>query len=85
MIATLEELDEFRRFAAEQIDSSSEELSLEDLVDRWRMLSPSPGELTESVRAVQEAVADMEGGETGRPFGDFAEEFRGRHNLADSQ
>jgi len=85
MIATLEELNEFRQFATEQIGNGAEELSLEELVDRWRMLSHSPDELNDNVRAVQEAIADMERGETGQPFGEFAAEFRVRHDLTDSQ
>jgi hypothetical protein len=85
MIATLEELNEFRQFAAEQIGNGAEELSLEELVDRWRMLSHSPDELNNNVRAVQEAIADMERGETGQPFEEFAAEFRIRHDLTDSQ
>ena len=83
MAVTPEQIDEFRQFALEKINNGDADLSLEELVDMWRILHPTPQELDENVLAVKAAIRDMEAGETGRPFEEFAREFRQRNNVPD--
>ncbi len=35
----------------------------------------------EDVTAVKQAIADMEAGDRGKPFDEFVEEFRRKHNI----
>jgi Arc/MetJ-type ribon-helix-helix transcriptional regulator len=35
----------------------------------------------EDVAAVRQAIADMEAGDRGKPFDEFVEEFRKKHNI----
>ena len=35
----------------------------------------------EDVAAVKEAIADMEAGDRGKPFDEFVEQFRRKHNI----
>jgi hypothetical protein len=83
MTITLEQLDSFHHFACEQLKNGGAGLSLEELLDRWRMQYPSPDELRENVLAVKASIRDMESGVTGRPFDDFARDFRNRNGIAD--
>jgi hypothetical protein len=41
----------------------------------------NPGEQTEEVAAIQEALDDVANGDRGLLFGDFDREFRERHRL----
>lgn len=65
----IQELKEFTQFATSQ---SAEGDTLDDLFDRWRE-SHNRGI---DRQAVEASLRDMELGETGRPFEEFANEFR---------
>ena len=51
-------------------------VSLDELYDRWREVHPA----AEDALAVQASLQDMERGETGRPFEEFAADFRKRNH-----
>jgi hypothetical protein len=83
MATIQQELDSFHRFASERVGNGGADLSVEELLDLWRASSPNPKILAEDARAVQAAIRDLEAGEKGRPFDQFAEDFRKRNRLAD--
>jgi hypothetical protein len=55
---TMQQLDEFHRFAAAQIRATEAELSLEECLRRWRREC----EERETVAAVNRSLADFEAG-----------------------
>jgi hypothetical protein len=75
-----QELQSFQEFIVQQL-SSGEPISPEEALDAWRTQHPSPEQYQEDVAAIREALADMEAGDTGRPFDEFDREFRKRHSL----
>jgi hypothetical protein len=81
MAETVEELQSFFRFADQRLRNGACDQSLDDLFAEWRVCNPTPEELERNVVAVQAALRDMEAGETGRPFEEFAEEFRQRNGI----
>ena len=74
------EIDSFAQFAKGQLARGGEGLSLDELFDQWRIRHPP----SEDAPAIRASVRDMEGGETGRPFDQFADEFRRRNDLRES-
>ncbi|MEX2561249.1 MAG: hypothetical protein WD403_15105 [Pirellulales bacterium] len=73
------ELQAFRRFLDEQIESGRLDLSPEESLRLWQQ---QRRDLDESVAAVQRALAEMDAGETGKPLAEFADEFRRRNNIS---
>ncbi|HEY1377867.1 MAG TPA: hypothetical protein VGF55_13795 [Gemmataceae bacterium] len=73
----IHELREFHRFLGEKMNAGEASLSPEDVLDEWRSLHPDP----DDVAAIQEAIDDLENGDTGVPFEEFDQDFRARHNL----
>lgn len=71
MSTTLEQLDEFHRFARERLSQGEPELSIEDCLRLWR----ARVEYEETVAAVRQGVADIEAGR-GRPFAEVDAEIR---------
>jgi len=72
-----EKIEDFTRFAKSH---SSEDVTIDELYDRWRERTFQE---TDAL-AVEASLRDMEQGETGRPFDEFAGEFRKRNNLSES-
>jgi hypothetical protein len=78
---SLDDLRDFHQFAGEKVNNGGAALSPEEVLDEWRMLHPAPQAVAEEVAAIQEAIDDMENGDTGIPFQEFDRNFRARHNL----
>lgn len=78
MLTVEQEIDSFVQFAKSQIEQSDQGLSIEELFDHWRLSHPP----SEDALAIKASIRDMERGETGRPFGQFADEFRSRNGLS---
>ena len=77
-MSTTSELRQFYEFLGQQLRTGSAELSPEEALDVWRMQHhPS-----EDLLAIQEALDDMERGDTGIPFEEFDREFRARHGIS---
>lgn len=74
------EIDGFAQFAKGELARLGEGVSLDELFDQWRLRHPP----AEDAAAIRASLRDMEGGAVGRPFGEFAEEFRRRNNLRES-
>jgi hypothetical protein len=81
MSITQQQLDGFYRFASDQIQLGGADTTFLALFDEWRIQNPSSPELHENVQAIKAALRDMENGQTGRSFGEFAAEFRQRNNI----
>lgn len=81
MATTELDIDRFARFAKERIASGCAELSIDELFDQWRIQHPPE----EDTLAIQASLRDIERGETGRPFDEFAREFRKRNDIPDAE
>ena len=81
MATTEQDIDRFARFAKERIASGRAKLSIDELFDQWRIQHPPE----EDTLAIQASLRDIERGETGRPFGEFAREFRKRNDIPDAE
>jgi len=80
MSASEAEIDSFAQFAKGQLARGGQGLSLDELFDQWRIRHPP----SEDAPAIRASIRDMEEGEAGRPFDEFADEFRQRNNLRES-
>lgn len=80
-MATKEQIDSFQQFASEQLENGGAELSMPELFDLWLVQNPGADELADSVASVRAAIIDMENGDAGRPFGEFADEVRKQYGI----
>jgi hypothetical protein len=71
------ELEAFRDFVDQQIESGQADQSPENVLRQWQI---ERAQLMESVRAVKEGLEDMDAGDTGRPLREFMEEFKAANN-----
>jgi hypothetical protein len=78
---SIHDLRDFHQFVGNKVNNGGALLSPEEVLDEWRMLHPDPGEVAEDVAAIQEAIDDLENGDTGIPFEEFDRSFRARHGL----
>ena len=78
---SLDDLRDFHRFVGEKVNNGGASLSPEEVLDEWRILHPGPEAVEEDIAAIQEAIDDMENGDTGISFAEFDLDFRARHNL----
>ncbi|TWT86873.1 hypothetical protein Mal64_37030 [Pseudobythopirellula maris] len=69
-------VDEFASYAKQRLASDGA-LSIDRLYDEWR----ESQSFEEDRLALEASLRDMEHGETGRPFDDFANEFRRRNKV----
>lgn len=77
---SMNELREFHIFVGERVNNGGAGLSPEEVLDEWRALHPPPTD-PEDLEAIQEAIDDIESGDTGIPFEEFERKFRARHQL----
>jgi hypothetical protein len=77
---TSELIENFAQFARAQVLQRGDNLPIDELFDEWRILNP-PSDDWPAVRA---SLRDMESGETGQPFEDFADEFRRRNDIRET-
>jgi hypothetical protein len=77
----LNDLRDFHRFVGEKVSDGGSALSPEEVLDEWRTLHPAPEALEEDCAAIQEAIDDMDHGDTGISFAEFDRDFRARRNL----
>ena len=72
-----QELESFTGFVQQWIRVGQTGLSIDELYDQWRAESLS----AEDALAVSASLQDIENGETGRDFSDFAQEFTDQKGL----
>ena len=78
---TQTQLEAFHRFVDEQLQNGGKNLSPEECLELWRAQHPAPEALKESLRAVQQSLADTEAGDKGRPLDEVVDEVRRKHGL----
>ena len=80
MKATEELIEDFRSFALERLRRGAD-LSVDELYDCWRQENSDENQAREDLLAVKASLQDMDRGERGQPFDEFARDFRARHSL----
>lgn len=81
MSSQANDLRDFHRFVGEKVENGRVSLSPEEVLDEWRILHPDSEAVAEDIAAIQEAIDDMEKGDTGISFDEFDRDFRARRNL----
>ena len=76
MAVTLEQLDDFHRFASEMLSNGGRELSWGDLILLWQD-SLKQDQVNAGIR---KGIEEMNAG-LGRPLDEFMDEFRQKHNI----
>lgn len=71
------DLQDFNRFAREQVLKNGPDQTIDELFDRWRTERP-PGD---DLLAIQASLRDADAGERGKPLDEHVEEMRHGHNL----
>jgi hypothetical protein len=82
MSVSLDQLDDFHRFAQQRLQAEGAE-SLEELCDLWRIEHPSADEAAEIDEAIQQGLADIEAGRY-RPAEQVMAELRAKYGLPPS-
>ena len=75
------ELGDFYRFLGEKVSNGGAAPSPEEVLDEWRILHPDPAASEEDLAAIQEAIDDIENGDSGISFVEFDRDFRARRGL----
>jgi hypothetical protein len=70
----------FRDFLDAKLDGGADSLTLYEYLDLWEYENSPEQEKEETLRAIQQGLADVAAGRT-RPFEDFDREFRQKHGL----
>ncbi len=81
MAVSQDELTSFNQFVAQQIATSSEDVTFSEILDLWRIQNPTADEFDQNVAAVKAAIRDMEDGDRGVPLEDHLREMRKKHSL----
>ncbi|MBC8356867.1 MAG: type II toxin-antitoxin system Phd/YefM family antitoxin [Planctomycetes bacterium] len=79
-MATLEQLDSFHQFAAEQLDNGGADLTIDELFSRWRMDNPTPSERDEVNAIIRRGLEDIAAGRS-RDADEVTEELRVKHGI----
>ena len=83
MAVTAEQLEAFQHFAREKINGGADDLSFDELVELWMLQNLPDRELQDSLRALEEGIADAQAGRV-RPaeevFDDLAARYSGDSN-----
>lgn len=74
------ELANFQQFITDHL-RADDTLTPEEALDLWRAQYPCPSEFTETVVALNEALAELKAGHAGTSFHEFEETFRKKHGL----
>lgn len=79
-MTTAQQLQDFNAFANQQLASSDEQPSLDELFSRWRAESAILSDEDAVVAAVSEGYADVQAGNH-RPFDESDKAFREQHGI----
>lgn len=69
------ELEQFSQFIQAKLTAGETQLSPEEALDQFRFEHPSDEEFEENVRAIQEALAEMDAGVRGKSVEQLRQEF----------
>ena len=84
-MATQEQIDNFHSFASRHVSGDESSLTVAELFDLWQIQNIDADELVQSVQSVKSAIADMEAGDSGKPFNQFTAEMRNEFGIAKIQ
>ena len=76
MTTAQEQLDSFYQYANHQLAGGQSHLSVEELLDLWRIENPSSEGYSEDVAAINAAIEDYKNGDRGRPASEVGRELR---------
>ncbi|MCG8583979.1 MAG: hypothetical protein MI757_04620 [Pirellulales bacterium] len=76
-----DQLSQFNAFARATIARQNNELTLDELWDRWRLENPTTAEADEDLLAVRAAVNDMNNGDRGVPAREHIDAMRKKYGL----
>jgi archaellum component FlaC len=79
---TMNELASFHQFLSVKMNEFGSRVSPEEVLDLWRATHPSKFDFEQDVKAVQEALDDMQAGDGGIPVNEFDAGFRRNHPIA---
>lgn len=79
MAVTAEQLDDFQQFARQKINNGGGDLSFDELVELWMLKNLPAEELQESLRAMEEGIADAEAGRV-RSVDEVFDELQSRYS-----
>jgi hypothetical protein len=80
-MTTQDQLDNFHRFACEQISHGGSQASLDELYSRWRIDNPTQDERDEVNEIIRQGIEDIAAGR-GRDAQEVTEELRKKHGIA---
>jgi hypothetical protein len=84
MTVAEQELNRFHHFARERLRERAN-LSLEELLDLYRIQNPSDQRRADDLAAVRAALRDWDEGEVGLPYDQFVREFRKLNGIPSGQ
>jgi len=77
------DLHAFRSFVDEQLANGGAELKLDEALARWEFENKTDDERSATIRALKEALADMEAGDTGIPAREALAELHRKYHLSE--
>ena len=80
-MTTIEQLNDFSRFAKQVVEQEGKELPLDVIFDRWHREAFA----AEDLQRIQASVSDFESGERGRPADEVLSEFKTKQNSNKNQ
>lgn len=82
-MATIEQVDSFHRFAVTRLRDGRNDLSMDELLELWRLDHLSPEELGESVAAVKAAYAEIDNEDAWVDVDDHLAELRSKYGFSE--
>jgi len=79
--STIDQLEQFRDFVLHRLNHGSEQPSIDELYDEWRIQNPNPSEIENDAKAIAASIRDLNSGISGRPMEEFLEEFKTKRGL----
>ncbi len=75
-MTTAQELASFTTFAQRMLAAGTQNLTIDELFDQWRLENPAHDQHAENVAAVQASFQDFKNGERGTIAGEHSAELR---------
>lgn len=82
-MATIEQVESFHRFAVTRLRDGRDELSMDELLELWRLEHLSPEELAESVAAVKAAYAEIDNEDAWVDVDDHLADLRSKYGFSE--
>ena len=81
-MATIAQVDSFHRFAVTRLSDGRIDLSMDELLELWRLEHLSPDEVAESVAAVKAAFAEIDNEDAWIDVDEHLAELRSKYGLS---